>query len=185
MKKVFYREKNECNTPYKRQPADGFHRKRCRPVRLHFEAGHDGCRDLRERVRTGRRQPGAVYFANAEHPGFASGRNFAVYERASKDFSGFIIVMSKRFAGDLPANMRECLSLRLAFADSPGLPLSSPELEAALSCCDLLRKTKQIKDVSACKEIDKLFDARLQGICRILFSPQARSEDFLSGFSKT
>jgi hypothetical protein len=107
------------------------------------------------------------------------------YEHVSKDFSGFIIIRYKRFAGGLPSNMRERLSLRLAFADSPCLPLSSPELEAALSCCNLLRKTKQIKDVSACKEIDKLFDARLQGICRILFSPQARSEDFLSGFSKT
>jgi AraC-like DNA-binding protein len=75
------------------------------------------------------------------------------YERVSKDFSGFIIIMSKRFAGDLPANMRERLSLRLAFADNPCLPLSSPELEAALSYCDFLRKTKQVKDVSVCKEI--------------------------------
>jgi AraC-like DNA-binding protein len=77
------------------------------------------------------------------------------YEHVSEDFSGFIIIMSKRFAGDLLTNMRERLSLRLAFVDNPCLPLNSPELEATLNYCDLLRKTKQIKDVSVCKEIVK------------------------------
>ena len=77
------------------------------------------------------------------------------YEHVSEDFSGFIIIMSKRFAGDLLTDMRERLSLRLAFADNPCLPLNGPELKAALNYCDLLKETKTIKDVSVCREIVK------------------------------
>jgi AraC-like DNA-binding protein len=77
------------------------------------------------------------------------------YEHVSKDFSGFIVVISKRFADSLLTNMQERLSLRLAFADSPCLPLNRPELKTALEYYGLLKKTREVEDIHVCREIVK------------------------------
>ena len=47
------------------------------------------------------------------------------YEHVSEDFSGFLLVMSRRFADDLLSNMQERLFLR----DNPCFPLNGTELD--------------------------------------------------------
>jgi AraC-like DNA-binding protein len=77
------------------------------------------------------------------------------YERISKDFSGFVIVLSRPFADSLLTDVRERFSLRRAFFDNPCLPLNRPELKTALDYCSLLKKTRKIEDVSIRREIAK------------------------------
>jgi AraC-like DNA-binding protein len=77
------------------------------------------------------------------------------YEHVSKDFSGFIIILSKQFAGSLLTDRQELLLLRLAFAGNPSLPLNSPALKTALKYCDLLKKTQKIETHSIRREIVK------------------------------
>ncbi|MDR1129426.1 MAG: helix-turn-helix domain-containing protein [Prevotellaceae bacterium] len=77
------------------------------------------------------------------------------YEDVSEDFSGFVVVMSRQFVGSLLTDMREHFLLRLAFADSPCLPLNSPELKSALDYCNLLKKTRKVEDLSVRREIVK------------------------------
>jgi AraC-like DNA-binding protein len=77
------------------------------------------------------------------------------YEDVSKDFSGFIIVLSKQFADSLLPNMQERFSLQLALVDNPCLPLNSPELKTALDYYDLLKKTREIEDIPIRREIVK------------------------------
>ena len=77
------------------------------------------------------------------------------YEHVSEDFSGFVVIMSKQFAGGLLTNMQDRFLLRLAFADNPCRLLNSPELKTALDYCDLLKKTCEVEDLSIRKEIVK------------------------------
>jgi AraC-like DNA-binding protein len=77
------------------------------------------------------------------------------YEHISHDFSGFFFIMSEQFANSLMTNVQERLSLRLAFADNPCLPLNRSEMEAMLDYYDLLKKTKRIEDLSIRREMAK------------------------------
>ncbi|MDR0413904.1 MAG: AraC family transcriptional regulator [Prevotellaceae bacterium] len=77
------------------------------------------------------------------------------YEHVSEDFSGFVVVMSKQFAGSLLTDMQERFLLRLALADNPCLPLNSPELKTALDYCCLLKKTREVEELSLRREIVK------------------------------
>jgi AraC-like DNA-binding protein len=77
------------------------------------------------------------------------------YEDVSEDFSGFIIILSGRFADSLPIGMQERLLLRLAFADTPCLPLDIPKLKTVLDYCSLLKKTCEEEDIPVRREIAK------------------------------
>jgi AraC-like DNA-binding protein len=77
------------------------------------------------------------------------------YEDVSKDFSGFIVVLSKQFADSLLPNMQERFSLQLALVDNPCLPLNRPELQTVLEYYDLLKKTQEIEDIPIRREIVK------------------------------
>ena len=77
------------------------------------------------------------------------------YEHVSEDFSGFIVIMSKRFANSLLTNIQELLSLRLAFVNNPCLPLNVTELKTALEYYDLLKKTQEVEDLSIRRKIVK------------------------------
>ncbi|MDR2041934.1 MAG: helix-turn-helix domain-containing protein [Tannerella sp.] len=77
------------------------------------------------------------------------------YEQVSEDFSGFIVILSRRFADDLLTNMQERLSLWLAFVDTPCLPLNSRELKTALDYYHLLKKTQEVEAIPVRREIVK------------------------------
>jgi AraC-like DNA-binding protein len=77
------------------------------------------------------------------------------YEHISEDFSGFFIIMSEQFTNNLMVNMQERLSLNFASVNNPCLSLSTRELESLLDYYEMLKKTWQIEDLFARREMVK------------------------------
>ena len=91
------------------------------------------------------------YVAQAPSVTIVMAGQISQYEHVSEDFSGFLLVMSRRFADDLLSNMQERLFLR----DNPCFPLNGTELDLTLDYYNLLKKTQRIEDLSIRREMVK------------------------------
>ncbi len=68
------------------------------------------------------------------------------YEHVSDDFSGHVILMSKRFSDGLLLNLQERMPLFFSISNNPFIPLAPDQLDVLIDYYQMLQKTVQMKD---------------------------------------